>query len=566
MKKTNHFIKYILILFFCSSLGVKAHIGSAGVVYEGKAGNYNVQVFINPPDVIPGTATVSVLVDGVDVQRVSLKPIFYWSGEDGTPRSDEALPVAGETSKFEGVVWLMQSGAAAIKIEIEGKRGKGTTLVPIAAVATAKRDLPPSLGWILAGLCLLLAGLMTTIIGASNSDSLQKPGENATQKVIRKRIVGSVSGVAFCGLALFGGNLWWKAEAKAYSKDMYSSFTAKSKVNIENGQRILHLSVDTASVKGRSLSYLIPDHGKLMHLFLVKQGTMDAFAHLHPVRKDTLNFEALLPNLPAGKYLLYADILRYHGFQYTIADSVIVPDAPDGSPLLSSPRTNNKTLGNPESDDTYVITNPLNSEKPILQDKIITICGTPGVKTPLQDGSSIIWEEKPNQALTYGKVYDLKFSVLSPDGKPAELQPYLGMMGHAAVLSNDGSVYIHLHPNGTFSTTSVQAMEKRLSVENTQRNKGRYNKRISDNLAKPSLQSTKAFRDSIDNVMTKLNAMNEVERDNILMAGMKHDTNGHHNGEVSFPYAFPKAGNYRIWLQVKRNGKILTGVFDAKVM
>jgi hypothetical protein len=47
---------------------------------------------------------------------------------------------------------------------------------------------------------------------------------------------------------------------------------------------------------------------------------------------------------------------------------------------------------------------------------------------------------------------------------------------------------------------------------------------------------------------------------------MKHESNGHHGGQVTFPYAFPKAGHYRVWLQVKREGKILTGVFDANVI
>ena len=35
--------------------------------------------------------------------------------------------------------------------------------------------------------------------------------------------------------------------------------------------------------------------------------------------------------------------------------------------------------------------------------------------------------------------------------------------------------------------------------------------------------------------------------------------------EVSFPYAFPKPGRYRLWVQVKRQHRILTGVFDAEV-
>jgi len=35
--------------------------------------------------------------------------------------------------------------------------------------------------------------------------------------------------------------------------------------------------------------------------------------------------------------------------------------------------------------------------------------------------------------------------------------------------------------------------------------------------------------------------------------------------EVSFPYGFPKAGEYRIFVQIKRAGQVQTGVFDARV-
>ena len=36
-------------------------------------------------------------------------------------------------------------------------------------------------------------------------------------------------------------------------------------------------------------------------------------------------------------------------------------------------------------------------------------------------------------------------------------------------------------------------------------------------------------------------------------------------GEISFPYAFPEPGLYRCWVQMKSQGRILTGVFDTTV-
>ena len=42
----------------------------------------------------------------------------------------------------------------------------------------------------------------------------------------------------------------------------------------------------------------------------------------------------------------------------------------------------------------------------------------------------------------------------------------------------------------------------------------------------------------------------------------------HTNGvaeEVSFPYAFPKPGPYRLWVQMKSDERILTGVFEVNV-
>jgi hypothetical protein len=106
--------------------------------------------------------------------------------------------------------------------------------------------------------------------------------------------------------------------------------------------------------------------------------------------------------------------------------------------------------------------------------------------------------------------YWFRFRVEDKDGKPAtNLEPYMGMAGHAVFMSTDGNVFAHVHPAGSVSMAAV-------------------------NLA----GNPKAGMENMD-----------------------HNSGG---AEVSFPYGFPKAGDYRIFVQVKRAGKIETAEFVAK--
>jgi hypothetical protein len=129
------------------------------------------------------------------------------------------------------------------------------------------------------------------------------------------------------------------------------------------------------------------------------------------------------------------------------------------------------------------------------------------------------------------------------------------MKGHAVVISNDGSVFIHLHPVGNYSMASQQAIQQR----------------ISDDEHLPVWPDPRVFRDSIDRVVARLDNMTEAEKNAMLMPDMVHTSNTdnlhpeHAGSSVTFPYVFPQPGNYRIWVQIKRNGKILTAAFDAIV-
>ena len=181
-------------------------------------------------------------------------------------------------------------------------------------------------------------------------------------------------------------------------------------------------------------------------------------------------------------------------------------------------------------------------------------CGKPGVKTILADGSSAIWEHARNETFISGKLYELTFAIQDETGAPAKLEPYLGMMGHAVVMKDDGSTYIHLHPVGNYSMASQQTMLTRFEQETGPVQWG-------------EILPPQIFMDSVDRLVSDLDAMPEEARNKILMGATPHTTDTLHaeHSVVKFPYAFPSPGNYRIWIQMKRNGKILNSAFDATV-
>src|SRR3989475_12094059 len=124
-------------------------------------------------------------------------------------------------------------------------------------------------------------------------------------------------------LALLGGQAWWNAVDAAYRSGLYQPLHAAATVRATATGNVLRFAIDDSSwaTRQRQWTPLIPDHGHLMHLFLVRDGGLDAFAHLHPLPVDSTTLESTLPPLPVRTYRAYAAIVHESGDRETRVSS-----------------------------------------------------------------------------------------------------------------------------------------------------------------------------------------------------------------------------------------------------
>ena len=238
-------------------------------------------------------------------------------------------------------------------------------------------------------------------------------------------------------LALWGGNRWWSTEASSYSRFIiYRPFAAEAKTARLGDRLVLTLSIRDERWPGTPqplsrYNALLPDHGKLMHLFMLREPALDALAHLHPVARTSQaqDFDADLPPLPSGRYRVYGDIVHESGYAQTLVSSVEIADA-DG---VSSART--------DADDSW------------FSGRGAVEAGT--ALFDLSDGSRLEWL-RGDAAIVAGAERDLHFSVRSATGAPMTVEPYMGMAAHVVIASRDASVFAHLHPSGSISMAAMQ--------------------------------------------------------------------------------------------------------------
>lgn len=488
-----------LLLALLVAVG-SAHVGSPDALLDGMAGPYAVRVIVRPPQVIPGLAEIIVRPVGAnaaDVRTVAVRPVFWSTGAQGSPRADPTTRVEAPDPTFTGRLWLMRAGAWSVQVIVRGTRGEGVVSLPVGAVATGQLSLGPGLQLLLVALGLLLFAGMLTIVHRASGEAQVEPGATIPGALRRRANIVTAGAAVLLGFLVLGGARWWDAEARAYRRTLDRPLAVRTTIADGVQGSVLALEITDSAWRRGLISPIVPDHGKLAHLFLVKDGDESVLAHLHPVMRDSSTLTTPIPALPAGRYRLYADIVHETGFARTLTDTVDLPAARREAPL--------------DPDDGWALL-PL------------APAATPGASVRLNDGAVIRWRSA-DTALVAGRETTLAVEVLTADGAPAALEPYLGMAGHAVVTKHDGTVFVHLHPGGTTSATA---------------------------------QAIFAARDRGDTTATGRLRVEAI--DSALHAGHVPATS-----RLDFPYAFPSAGRYRVWVQFRRAGRVETGAFDVEV-
>lgn len=488
-------------LVLLAAAPTRAHIGSPNVYFTGEAGPYPVQVVIRPPLALPGRAEVNVTVEGEGVKAVRILAAPAGVESDTLPPPDLARPVAGVAGLHAAELWLMVPGAYGVRVAVSGTRGDGEAVVPLNAVNQVPAGTAPWLRAALAVLGIALLGGAVLVAAATAREASLAPGASpSAADRSRGTVAGGAMALLLAVAVVLGWRAWRRMDVDYRSNQLFRPLPISAQAEVAGPRRVVRLRA-LPDARGRAeWPRLVTDHGKLMHLFLLREPELDAFAHVHP-RPISGEYVVAVPPLAAGTYRLYADVTLVNGLSQTLTTTVAVPAAPaatvpDPDPGLAA-----------DPDDSWnVATAP------------------PGTATtvPLLNGYRMTWRN-PEVAGRPGESR-LEFEVLDPQGRPAPLTPYMGMMGHAAVRRDDGAVFAHLHPAGSISMASLAVFG-----------------------------SSSTGGGGGDG-----------------MAGMDHSrhTAGHDRPAVSrvaFPYAFPRRGSYRIWVQVKPDDTVMTGVFDARV-
>jgi hypothetical protein len=481
--------RFLLLILLISPGG--AHIGSPDAFFEGDAGPYHLFVTIRKPLVVPGVAEFELRsrVDEIKDVRIALGDAGRFN-ESLLPVPDHAIQSKADPQFFSSSIWLMSDGAMVAKVWLDGAKGKAEIAIPFTSYAQRVIPLDRVPGTALFGLMMFLAAGVVAIVSAGVREGFLDPGAAPAPGQTRRARIAAAAAAVLAAAIILAGNLWWGGEELQHQGAVDYFKPPKLQAALDSGHRLVLHVVGQHPWWARRNTTLLQDHGHLMHLFLMRVPGLDRMWHLHPERGGG-EFTVGLPPLEAGRYHLFADIVDKYGFPWTAVGDIDLP----GIGASDSSRD--------PDDSGWSGTRLSSTNRP------------PGMVSSLSRGARMVWLPAPLRA---GMATQFRFRVETQQGHPVEdMEPYMGMAGHAEFVRSDLAVFAHIHPAGTAPMAAFALIQN------------------------PGTAPV-----------------------GMVHAGMAM-TEAALPAEVSFPYAFPSPGRYRIFVQIKRSGRVETGVFDASV-
>jgi hypothetical protein len=427
-------LAFVVCLLLCPVAW--SHVGSPDVYYEAMAGPYKLFVTVRTPQMIPGIAQIEVrCVEGAveDVEIVPLRVIG--EGSKTAPPPDRMTRSPEDPKFFTGKLWLMESGSWQVRMDVSGAQGKAQLAVPVPAYAQRTLGMQKTTGILLAALMVFLTLSLISIFGAAARESQLEPGaEIPPVRRRRARIAMVAAGVAIVGILILG-DMWWTSIATANaSSKVYKAPPVEVSI-VDGNELVLKMGASPwhERRKQMQLDTIIPDHGHLMHLFLIRMPEMDDFYHLHPDETAAGTFTEKMPAVSGGSYAVFADIVRESGFPDTMTAKIELPPGDKGRPLLG--------------DDSNAVAPKLST----VQANRTTV--------PLDRDDRVEWVLDAH-TLQAQKPALLRFRVADKNGPVNDLEPYMGMAGHLVILRRDLSVFAHVHPAGSIPMAALMLLQK----------------------------------------------------------------------------------------------------------
>ncbi|MBI4906200.1 MAG: hypothetical protein HY820_21375 [Acidobacteria bacterium] len=409
-----------LLLTLTCALVASAHIGSPDIFLEGRAGPYPLFVTIRPPQVIPGIAEVDIRVRSTGIKEVRIVPTpIKGPGAKFAPTPDIATPSKDDPQFFTGGLWMMTSGSWEVRVTVEGAQGSGQLDVPVPALASQTEKMTTGLASVLGVLALILIIGGISIAGAAAREADLDPGvQPAASRRNKAWVFMSVTAGLLAAILHFG-NKWWTSEENNYSRIIYKPLQMKAELASTG---TLRLQLKDPGWLPRAIDDFVPDHGHLMHLYVIRLPEMERVWHLHPEMTGSGIFTHQLPPMPAGKYGLYGDVVHESGLPETLTTDIDLPEIA-GKPVTG--------------DDAAATGTPLSHGD------------VAAATAALPDGARMVWV-RDAAPFTARRPQPFHFRVETADGKPAgDMELYMGMQGHAAFVKRDRSVFAHVHPTGS---------------------------------------------------------------------------------------------------------------------